>query len=179
MPVLDRYRSHREIWALQITGVCRAESRDLCILEFQEAPVIELTLDWYRAYGPEVGGYFMRYSDGYESYLGRKAFEEQFTLVDEDEDEVPALPIPREGRILHDFDARDAGGPWTAMNGAQCAEELKNGDEVRYFQSRGQWWVRCADPDEDDQVHGVSLCDQPAMSIASIELRGVLREDMR
>jgi len=78
---LRKYRSHKVVEAAKITGV------------FDE-PV-----RWFLNGGPDmiapslalmervpgrspIGGYYVRYADGYESWSPAEAFEEGYTLVD-------------------------------------------------------------------------------------------------
>ena len=45
---------------------------------------------WFPRFKPEVGGYFVRYADGYTSYSPRQAFEEGYTEVETETDPTPA-----------------------------------------------------------------------------------------
>lgn len=85
---LPRWKSHKEVWAEKITGVRTPEEVDGVILHLRGDFQIRVGLEWVGRHTPEsgaltdlVGGYFVRYADGYESWSPAKAFEEGYTLI--------------------------------------------------------------------------------------------------
>ena len=86
MPV---YKSHKRVWALQIAelrGTGTREQEDdgsLWMLPAGEGfGEVRLSADYVIKHGPQVGGYYVVYDDGYKSFSPAKAFEEGYTLVE-------------------------------------------------------------------------------------------------
>lgn len=67
----------------------------------------------------------------------------------------------------------DKGGPWTQVT-TQAGEDMKEGDKVRQFQARGQWWARKARWYEEP--HGTLKHDAEPGDILSIVLHGELED---
>ena len=98
---MPRYKCHKEVWALKIKSVTKAnpptiqELQD--ILDEKINPtdeeivgaIIEPEEEGYAAFpvsrkfmlkhDPQVGGYYVVYADGYKSFSPAKAFEEGYT----------------------------------------------------------------------------------------------------
>jgi len=77
-----RYRSHKEVWALKITGV--ELYRNGAVTLFLEAPY-EKTLvehDMVRRYMPVPGDFLVLYPDGFRSISPREPFEQGYTRID-------------------------------------------------------------------------------------------------
>lgn len=79
---MPRYRSHKEVWALKITGISAASTEAGALLHV-EAPYAPLRVSeaYLTKHTPKVGGYYVRYADGYESWSPAEAFEEGYTRV--------------------------------------------------------------------------------------------------
>jgi hypothetical protein len=86
---MPRYKSHKEVWALKIANIVRdgeGENREtdgsatLTPAEEGYAP-IRVTYDYLRKHNPQVGGYYVVYKDGYQSYSPAQAFEEGYTRL--------------------------------------------------------------------------------------------------
>jgi hypothetical protein len=45
-------------------------------------PSIPVNAEYLQKHKPRVGGYYVRYADGYESFSPAQAFEEGYTLMD-------------------------------------------------------------------------------------------------
>ncbi len=87
---LPKYKSHKEVWALQIKDIVRdvgSEDRETdgsAIITPKEegyAP-FEVDHEYMRKHEPHVGGYYVVYKDGYKSFSPAKAFEEGYTRID-------------------------------------------------------------------------------------------------
>lgn len=82
---LPEYVCHKRVRAAKITQI--TESSNGWWLVFGElakegeffGQLVQPT--WLMRHSPEVGGYFVRYSDGYTSYSPGKAFEDGYTAV--------------------------------------------------------------------------------------------------
>lgn len=84
---MPRYRCHKEVWALKIKDIEQADTAEslpggswrLVVEDEGYAPVI-VAHDWVTKHGPQKGGYFVVYDDGYRSYSPAQAFESGYTL---------------------------------------------------------------------------------------------------
>ena len=97
---LPKYKCHKEVRAAKITQVivhdpppgakCEGgflfydQGRDL-------AGTIEVSAEYLDKHKPEIGGYYVLYEDGYESYSPAKAFEGGYTLISSDGPGDPLL----------------------------------------------------------------------------------------
>lgn len=86
------YNCHKQVRALKIEAItlditkANTENREtdgsaiITPVEFGYAP---FTVDegYLRKHSPEVGGYYVKYEDGYASYSPGKAFEEGYTAA--------------------------------------------------------------------------------------------------
>lgn len=82
---MPRYKCHKEVWALKIKGISDPNgatdgSRVLAFDDEGYAPFC-VTGDFMLRHRPEVGGYYVRYKDGYESYSPAQAFEEGYARI--------------------------------------------------------------------------------------------------
>lgn len=82
---MPRYKCHKEVWALKIKSISDPNavtdgSRVLAFGDEGYAPFC-VTGDFMRRHRPEVGGYYVRYKDGYESYSPAQAFEEGYARI--------------------------------------------------------------------------------------------------
>jgi hypothetical protein len=80
---LPRYRCHKEVWALKILDIeNRPHEAGAWIKPMDEGYGAFHVDDAYIIkHGPEVGGYYVVYKDGYTSYSPAQAFEEGYTRV--------------------------------------------------------------------------------------------------
>ena len=74
---MPRYRCHKEVWALRIKDVA---GNRLYFFEPLFAPV-DADEEMFSRYTPQIGDYYVVYSDGYKSFSPKKAFEEGYTPV--------------------------------------------------------------------------------------------------
>jgi len=87
---MPRYKCHKQVWALKIADIKR-HNADNPTAETDGSAIITPADDGYapfrvdreyiRKHNPQVGGYYVVYSDGYKSYSPAKAFEEGYTRV--------------------------------------------------------------------------------------------------
>ena len=81
---MPRYRCHKEVWALQIAGISlpqnAAGDAELGFADAGYAPKL-MPRAWLDKHNPEVGGYYVVYKDGYQSFSPAQAFEEGYTRL--------------------------------------------------------------------------------------------------
>ncbi len=73
---MPRYRCHKEVGALKILGISLDGE-----LAFGTGSFKQMPREWLDKHNPEVGGYYVVYDDGYESFSPAKAFEEGYTRI--------------------------------------------------------------------------------------------------
>jgi hypothetical protein len=86
---MPRYKCHKEVWALKIAKIVRdgeGENREtdgsamITPAEEGYAP-FKVNYDYLRKHNPQVGGYYVVYKDGYQSYSPAQPFEEGYARV--------------------------------------------------------------------------------------------------
>lgn len=87
---MPRYQCHKKVWALKIAGI--VPMRGTPDQENDGSAMITPVEDGFGRFGvdysymskhkPQVGGYYIVYEDGYESYSPAEAFEAGYTLID-------------------------------------------------------------------------------------------------
>lgn len=107
---MQKYKCHKEVWAVKIAAIerlpkepefkgalCRSitgcgscercrwradNPQQLCVIpeDAGEAPV-SVGPNYLSKHNPKVGGYYVRYADGYESFSPADAFEDGYTKV--------------------------------------------------------------------------------------------------
>lgn len=85
---MPEYQCHKKVWALKIKSVINSPpdvivdggSWDLEIEAPGYAP-IRVSHEWMLKHGPESGGYYVVYEDGYKSYSPAKAFEAGYKRI--------------------------------------------------------------------------------------------------
>ncbi|WP_070988435.1 hypothetical protein [Halofilum ochraceum] len=79
---LPRYRSHKEVRAVQIEKVIPTAGGGAEIVPV-DAGISPFTVEaaYMKKHKPEAGGYYVVYSDGYESWSPKEAFEQGYTRI--------------------------------------------------------------------------------------------------
>lgn len=87
---MPKYRCHKEVHALKIAGIKRnneddpdAETDGSAMLEFEERGYSPIRVDhgYMHKHKPQVGGYYVVYEDGYQSWSPAGAFESGYSRV--------------------------------------------------------------------------------------------------
>lgn len=80
---LPRYKSHKTVWALKIKDLTEisSEEGDVMITPEEEGynPIV-VDKAYMDKHKPSVGGYYVLYEGGYESFSPAKVFERGYTL---------------------------------------------------------------------------------------------------
>lgn len=80
---LPRYQSHKQVWALKISGVLadsETPGATLVPVEDGYAP-FHVTAEYMSKHNPQPGGYYVVYEDGYCSFSPATAFENGYTKI--------------------------------------------------------------------------------------------------
>ena len=77
---LPQWKCHKVMRASKIKDRVLSAEGSVLVLEHGNVKVSDNFID---KHNPQVGGYFVRYADGYESYSPAQAFEEGYTLIEE------------------------------------------------------------------------------------------------
>jgi hypothetical protein len=79
---LPSYKCHKIVDADKITNIVDVgESAYHILTETAGVPPQKVSAAWIEKHHPKVGGYFVEYEDGYQSYSPARAFEEGYTKV--------------------------------------------------------------------------------------------------
>lgn len=73
------YQCHKKVTAVKIQSIEYPESGDTR-LHFNQG-YVDVTYDWANKHEPVIGGYLVKYDDGYESFSPAAAFEGGYALV--------------------------------------------------------------------------------------------------
>lgn len=84
---MPKYVCHKEVHALRIAAVePQADVPDVGqrVLVFEDSEFVSLLVheDWATKHGPQPGGYYVVYADGYTSFSPAKAFEDGYTQIE-------------------------------------------------------------------------------------------------
>lgn len=72
--VLPLYVCHKKVRAAEIDGISLTG-----VLHLKDLGFMPMSRPWLDKHNPEVGGYFVVYEDGYQSYSPKKAFEDGYS----------------------------------------------------------------------------------------------------
>ena len=73
---MPKYKCYKEVWALKIAEIF-LDTDGSAMITSVEAGYAPFGVDseYVRKHDPQVGGYFVRYEDGYKSFSHKEAFE--------------------------------------------------------------------------------------------------------
>ncbi len=78
---MPKYKCHKEVHALKIHEVSVLDNGDAVIMP-EDYPSFQVDKEYVDRHKPVVGGYFVRYKDGYASFSPAEAFEEGYSLAE-------------------------------------------------------------------------------------------------
>lgn len=84
---MPKYRCFKEVWALKIASVAfngcdtTTDENPIVTVAFEGTTFAPKKFNLHRKPTPQVGGYYVVYEDGYESFSPAKAFEEGYALI--------------------------------------------------------------------------------------------------
>jgi hypothetical protein len=78
---LSEYQCHKKVRAARITGFRGngTDTPDLLLGEINA--VVSMLPDWHEKHKPAIGGYYVVYDDGYQSFSPAKAFEDGYSKL--------------------------------------------------------------------------------------------------
>jgi hypothetical protein len=77
---MPKYKCHKEVWALKIKSIERGAVTKISFEEPEYSSII-VSYAYDVKHNPEVGGYYVVYEDGYQSYSPAQAFESGYTRM--------------------------------------------------------------------------------------------------
>ena len=78
---LPLYKCHKIVGALKIRCIIEDELPGVAITPEEGYPEFHVSDHYLSKHNPQVGGYFVVYEDGYQSYSPAKAFEDGYTRI--------------------------------------------------------------------------------------------------
>lgn len=94
---MPKYKCHKEVWAFKIKQIvptvmihedgAKEKGKIMIFPEEEGYQPFEVSKDFIEKHKPQVGGYYVKYKDGYESYSPADAFEEGYSKIEEEKSE--------------------------------------------------------------------------------------------
>jgi len=79
---MPKYKCHKEVRALKIAAMEVQQDGSVRIQPHDAGyDVFTVSAEYWAKHKPEVGGYYVVYEDGYESYSPAKAFEDGYSPI--------------------------------------------------------------------------------------------------
>ncbi len=102
---MPKYKSYKEVWALQIDKVVKHDEDKTYGLSFKEAGYAPIRLPdrMFSRYTPVSGDFYVVYADGYQSFSPRKAFLEGYSPIEYAPGSPDRPPMPE---VLKDDEAK-------------------------------------------------------------------------
>ena len=88
---LKVYQSHKIVRAMKITSMEESEHEGMTLYRENGDGVI-VSEAYVTKHAPSIGGYYVAYEDGYESFSPAEAFESGYTPVEDAKASAPAVP---------------------------------------------------------------------------------------
>ena len=77
---IPRWKCHKEVYAFKIEQIKNQfETNDALLINNDIS--VKVDIDYLGKHKPEVGGYYVLYDDGYQSFSPAKAFEDGYTEI--------------------------------------------------------------------------------------------------
>ena len=79
---MPRYECHKRVWALKIDLICEQRDGSAIIHPAEEEySAFPVSASYVNKHCPKVGGYYVKYKDGYESFSPPDTFEAGYTRI--------------------------------------------------------------------------------------------------
>ena len=102
---IPEYQCHKKVKAFKITKMAELRGEDGRVEYILGAgdgvnPFVFVVSNMFvKKHNPEIGGYYVRYQDGYESYSPEGAFEEGYSLITDESQALSCTPTAQEVTI--------------------------------------------------------------------------------
>jgi hypothetical protein len=86
---MKKYQCHKQVEAFKIDKIVQPKEHNPAfpqgswVLAPDIGQPVTVGHDWFTKHNPQIGGYFVRYADGYESYSPAQAFVNGYTEISE------------------------------------------------------------------------------------------------
>lgn len=82
---MPKYKCYKEVWALKIDGIePTVDGGAWLTFENTKYGKRKVDRDYIQKRGANAGGYFVLYADGYQSFSPAEAFEDGYTLIEDE-----------------------------------------------------------------------------------------------
>ena len=87
---MPKYKCHKEVWALKIAEITPkfGDGSAEILPEEDGYALFRVDGEYVKKHNPQVGGYYVVYEDGYKSFSPAKAFEDGYTLIENEQSEA-------------------------------------------------------------------------------------------
>ena len=99
---LPEYKCHKKVWAFKIFNIIERKGEDgyvSYVLSDGAGSVVYVSNKYVEKHTPKVGGYYVRYKDGYESFSPADAFEDGYSLITDEPQVSNCTPTAQEVTI--------------------------------------------------------------------------------
>lgn len=102
MSNLQKFKCHKVVEAMKIAKIVLAEDSEKAVLVGELGSEVHVGAKYLEKHEPEVGGYYVRYADGYESWSPADAFESGYALLAPEAASTTRYPLKDEARRRFD-----------------------------------------------------------------------------
>lgn len=158
---MKKYKCHKVVWAMKIVGFdfppTGEENKGVLLLGQEQNEFV--SQEYFNHHNPEVGGYYVKYSDGYESYSPAKAFEEGYSPFGKPIDfkEISNGLFTKNYTVVH-------GGDFTFNAYHEFSVTSKEGDDIELARIKFQ-----KGPIKEAGINGVANEDLILMVITRLQ----------
>jgi hypothetical protein len=78
---MKTYQCHKRVRAAKIVAITPIEHGDEYQILMDGHVAVNAPKEWFDKHKPKIGGYFVQYEDGYQSFSPAKAFEDGYTEI--------------------------------------------------------------------------------------------------
>ena len=156
---LRKYKSHKIVEAGRIVRIDK-NLRNAATLTLDSGDKVEVGTSYAAKHNPQIGGYYIRYADGYESWLPAKSFEEGYTELGHYEPKHFTVWTHSDA---HDFVADLVSTEYLETNKPKTINFLQNDQIVASFNFAFVTAWRCWGPEKDAREKEVTPKQRPSI----------------
>ena len=82
---MPRYKCHKEVWALKIKNIATERcinGKSILIFEDKRYAPLTVSNEYVQKHKPQIGGYYVIYENGYESWSPADVFEAGYKKIE-------------------------------------------------------------------------------------------------
>lgn len=140
---LQAYKSHKTVMAAKISSMAENSDGSRILYCFDEDGMIfpiDVSREYSEKHEPKAGGYFVQYSDGYQSWSPPEPFNEGYMLVSEFDQPVTGGAIGSGGAVFgrsndeQDWESRERAVEFALRQGGNASVKTMLMEAEKIFQ---------------------------------------------